>query len=68
LLTARRIASEQGSGLLELRAVVSIARLWREQGRRVVARELLAPVYGSFSAGLATADLKEAKTLLLGLS
>ena len=54
--------------MLELRAVVSIARLWREQGRRVVARELLAPVYGSFSAGLATADLKEAKTLLLGLS
>lgn len=68
LLTARRIASEQGAGLLELRAVVSLARLWREQGRRVVARELLAPVYGSFSSGLATADLKEAKTLLVGLS
>ena len=68
LLTARRIASEQGAGLLELRAVVSLARLWREQGRRVVARELLAPVYGSFSSGLATADLSEAKTLLVGLS
>ena len=68
LLTARRIASEQGAGLLELRAVVSLARLWRKQGRRLVARELLAPVYGSFSSGLATADLKEAKTLLVGLS
>ena len=67
LLTARRIAIEQEASLLELRAVVSLARLWREQGRRIEARELLAPVYGSFNAGFATADLKEAKTLLVGL-
>ncbi|MBI2740871.1 MAG: AAA family ATPase [Rhodospirillales bacterium] len=68
LLTARRIAIEQQAKLLELRAVVSLARLWRDQGRRVKAHELLAPVCGSFSAGFATADLKEAKALLVGLS
>ncbi len=68
LLTARRIAIEQQAKLLELRAVVSLARLWRDQGRRVKAHDLLAPVCGSFSAGFATADLKEAKTLLVGLS
>lgn len=68
LLTARRIAIEQEAKLLELRAVVSLARLWRDQGRRVKAHELLAPVCDSFSAGFATADLKEAKALLVGLS
>jgi hypothetical protein len=68
LRTARRIAAEQEAKLLELRATVSLARLWGEQGRRVEARELLAPVYGWFTEGLDTADLKEAKTLLVGLS
>ena len=68
LLTARRIAVEQGAKLLELRAAVSLARLWGEQGRRVEARDLLAPVYGWFTEGFDTADLKEAKTLLVGLS
>ena len=67
-LTARRIAVEQEAKLLELRAAVSLARLWGEQGRRVEARDLLAPVYGWFTEGFDTADLKEAKTLLVGLS
>jgi predicted ATPase len=47
-----------------LRAVTSLARLWGEQGRRAEARDLLTPVYGWFTEGFGTADLKEAKTLL----
>jgi predicted ATPase len=49
---------------LELRAATSLARLWRDQGRRAQARELLAPVYGWFTEGFDTADLKDAKALL----
>jgi predicted ATPase len=48
----------------ELRAATSLARLWREQGRQDEARDLLAPVYGSFTEGFDTADLKDAKALL----
>jgi predicted ATPase len=48
----------------ELRAATSLARLWRDQGRRAEARDLLAPVYGWFTEGFDTADLKEAKGLL----
>ena len=44
-----------------LRAVMSMARLWRDQGKRDEARDLLAPVYGWFTEGLDTLDLKEAK-------
>jgi predicted ATPase len=47
---------------------MSMARLWRDQGRREEARELLAPVYGWFTEGFDTLDLKEAKTLLEELS
>jgi predicted ATPase len=47
-----------------LRAATSLARLWREQGRRAEARDLLAPVYGSFTEGFDTADLKEGEALL----
>jgi predicted ATPase len=47
-----------------LRAATSLARLWGEQGRRGEARDLLAPVYGSFTEGFDTADLKDAKRLL----
>jgi predicted ATPase len=47
-----------------LRAATSLARLWREQGRRAEARELLAPLYGWFTEGFDTADLKDAKALL----
>jgi predicted ATPase len=48
----------------ELRAAMSMARLWRDQGKRDEARELLAPVYGWFTEGFDTIDLKEAKALL----
>ena len=62
--TALAIAREQGTRGYELRAVTSLARLWRKKGRRGEARELLAPVYGSFTEGVDTADLKDAKALL----
>ena len=62
--TALRIAAEQGARLLELRAATSLARLWGEQGRRGRARDLLAHVYGWFTEGFDTADLKDAKALL----
>jgi predicted ATPase/class 3 adenylate cyclase len=57
-------AREQSAKSLELRAAVSLARLWSEQGRSAEARDLLAPVYGWFTEGFDTADLKEAKRLL----
>jgi predicted ATPase len=60
---ALSIAEEQGAKLLELRAATSLARLWGEQGRRAEARDLLAPVYGWFTEGFDTADLKDAKAL-----
>jgi predicted ATPase len=49
---------------LELRAAMSLARLWRDQGKVQQACELLAPVYGWFTEGFDTRDLKEAKALL----
>jgi predicted ATPase len=58
------IAREQEAKLWELRAAASLARLRRDQGRRAEARDLLAPVYGWFSEGFNTPDLKEAKALL----
>jgi predicted ATPase len=58
------IARQQEAKLWELRAAVSLARLRRDQGRRAEARDLLAPVYGWFTEGFATQDLKEAKALL----
>jgi predicted ATPase len=61
---AIRIAQTQQAKSLELRAATSLARLWGEQGRRAEARELLAPVYGWFTEGFDTADLKDAKALL----
>jgi predicted ATPase len=61
---ALRIAQEQEAKLWELRAAVSLARLRRGQGREAEARELLAPVYGWFTEGFDTPDLKEAKALL----
>jgi len=61
---ALSIAVDQGAKLWELRAAASLARLRRDQGRHVEARDLLAPVYGWFTEGFGTPDLKEAKTLL----
>jgi predicted ATPase len=58
------IALEQEAKMWELRAAASLARLWRDHGRRAAARDLLAPVYGWFSEGFATPDLKEAKAVL----
>jgi predicted ATPase len=67
-LKALGIAREQQARLWELRAVVSLARLWRDQGRRAEARDLLAPIYGWFTEGFATPDLKKAKALLAALT
>jgi predicted ATPase len=64
LRTALQIAEEQGALLLKLRAATSLARHWRSQGKVQQARELLAPVYGRFTEGFDTRDLKDAKALL----
>jgi predicted ATPase len=61
---ALTIAKEQEAKLWELRAAASLARLRRDQGRHTEARDLLAPVYGWFTEGFETPDLKEAKSLL----
>jgi predicted ATPase len=61
---ALSIAREQQAKLWELRAAASLAQLRRDQGRRSEALDLLAPVYGWFTEGFDTADLKEAKALL----
>jgi class 3 adenylate cyclase/predicted ATPase len=61
---ALAIAREQGARSFELRAAMSLARLWRDQGKRAEARDLLAPVYAWFTEGFDTRDLIEAKALL----
>jgi predicted ATPase len=61
---ALAVAREQQAKSWELRAAMSMARLWRDQGKRDEARELLAPVYGWFTEGFDTLDLKQAKALL----
>jgi len=64
LRRALETARQQQAKSWELRAATSLARLWGEHGRRAEARNLLAPVYGWFTEGFDTADLKEAKALL----
>ena len=61
---ALAVARQQQAKSWELRAAMSMARLWRDQGKRQQARDLLAPVYGWFTEGFDTLDLKEAKALL----
>ena len=61
---ALAVARQQQAKSWELRAAMSMAQFWRDQGKRSEARGLLAPVYGWFSEGFDTRDLKEAKALL----
>ena len=61
---ALAVAQRQSARLWELRAATDLARLWLDQGKRDQARDLLAPVYGWFTEGFDTLDLKEAKALL----
>jgi predicted ATPase len=61
---ALSVARQQQAKSWELRASMSLARLWRDQGKVQQARELLAPVYGWFTEGFETRDLKDAKALL----
>jgi predicted ATPase len=68
LQRALDVARRQEAKFLELRAAMSLARLWQQQGKRHEARELLAPVYGWFTEGFDTADLQEVKALLGELS
>jgi predicted ATPase len=62
------VARSQQAKSFELRAAMSLARLWQQQGKRAEARDLLAPLYGWFTEGFDTADLQEAKALLEELS
>ena len=68
LLRAIEIAREPQQRTFELRAATSLARLWQSQGKTTEARALLAPVYGWFTEGFDTADLKDAKALLAELA
>src|SRR5215831_4218678 len=61
---ARAIARQQQAQSWELRAAMSLARLWQQQDKRAEGRDLLAPIYGWFTEGFDTADLQEAKALL----
>jgi len=61
---ALAVARQQQAKSWELRAAISMARLWRDQGKPQQGRELLAPVYGWFTEGFDTLDLKKAKALL----
>jgi predicted ATPase len=63
-MRAMEVAADQHATSFRLRASISLARLWRDQGRRREARDLLAPVYGWFTEGFDTPDLREANALL----
>jgi predicted ATPase len=62
------IARRQGAKSWELRAVMSLSRLYHQQGKKEEARRMLAEAYGWFTEGFDTADLREAKAMLEGLS
>jgi predicted ATPase len=61
---ALAVAQRQSAKVFELRAATSLARLWRDQGKRTEARDLLAPVYAWFTEGFDTPVLQDAKALL----
>jgi predicted ATPase len=65
---ALTVTRQQQAKSLELRAAMSLARLWQQQGKRAAAHDLLAPIYGWFSEGFDTADLQEARALLEALA
>jgi predicted ATPase len=62
------VARRQEAKSLELRAAMSLSRLWQQQGKKAEARQLLAEIYGWFTEGFDTQDLKDAKALLEDLS
>ena len=64
LQRALDVARRQEAKSLELRAAMSLSRLWQQQGKRQEAHDLLAPIYGWFTEGFDTADLQEARALL----
>jgi predicted ATPase len=66
-VNALEVSRRQGARMFELRAATALARLWGDQGRRVDARNVLAPVYSWFTEGFDTIDLKTAKALLAEL-
>jgi predicted ATPase len=68
LQRALDVARRQEAKSLELRAAMSLSRLWQQQGKRAEAHALLAPIYAWFSEGFDTADLQEAKALLTELT
>jgi class 3 adenylate cyclase/predicted ATPase len=68
LRQALDITRRQEAKSLELRAAMSLSRLWQQQGKHTEARELLGPIYGWFTEGFDTADLREARALLAALS
>ena len=67
LRQALELAHRQQAKSLELRAAMSLSRLWQYQGKRVAAYDLLAPIYGWFTEGFDTADLQEARALVEAL-
>jgi predicted ATPase len=68
LQRALDVARRQEAKALELRAAMSLARLWQQQGKHAEAYHLLTPIYGWFTEGFDTADLQEAKALLEALA
>jgi predicted ATPase len=68
LQRALDVARRQEAKSLELRAAMSLSRLWQQQGKQAEAHALLAPIYGWFTEGFDTKDLQEAKVLLEALA